>query len=87
MAKKEDADRNVEAAQKNLESAQAELANVSQESEAKVAAAQAKFANALGVMNAASAEEAKATMAVKAATDYIKIADVKINTRDKLGQR
>jgi tricorn protease-like protein len=83
--KKEVADQNVEAAQKNLEAAQVELANVSQESAEKVSAAQAKIADAEGKVKVALAEQEKAALAVKVATDDIKIADVRLKSLDAKG--
>jgi WD40 repeat protein len=85
LTKKEEADRNVEEAQKNLELAKADAERVSQESAEKVAAAQSKIADAEGRKNAALAEQAKAALAVKVATDDIKIADIRLKILDAKG--
>jgi len=78
--KKKEADLKVEEAQKNLELAKADAEKVSQESLEKVAAAQAKIAVAEGKVKAALAEQVKAALAVKDATDDIKLADIRIKT-------
>ncbi len=85
VAKKKEADEKVESAQKDVESAKAELANVSQESQEKVAAAQAKIVDAEGKVKVALDEQAKAALAVKDATDDIKIADVRLKSLDAKG--
>ena len=85
VAKKEEADRNVEAAQKNLESVKTDAEKVAQESQEQAAAAQAKIADAEERKNAALAEQEKAALAVKDATDDIKIADVRLKSLDAKG--
>ena len=82
LTKKEEADRNVEEAEKNLELAKADAERVSQESAEKVAAAQAKIADAEGKEKVALDEQEKAALAVKIATDDIKIADVRLKSLD-----
>ncbi len=82
VAKKKEADEKIALAQKDLDVAKAELENVSQEAAEKVAAALAKIADAEGKVKVALAEQAKAAVAMKDATDDITIADVRIKSLD-----
>jgi WD40 repeat protein len=85
VAKKKEADEKVALAQKDLDAAKAELESVSQESAEKVAAAQAKITDAEGKVKSALEEQAKAALAVKDATDDIKLADVRLKSLDAKG--